>query len=913
MFACRQLRRWSVALGLGLASIPAWGTTLTFTWKNSPLDSDPVGVNGASNWTSTASRSPQSADVANLVFEATGSSNLSFSTSLDVNSLVFSSAYAPYSFGSVGSRTLGMGSGGITTGSGGTGTVTFGSSIGIQLNDSQTWSIGGPVIVNSVISASSTGHLLTKSGSGTLTLNGANTFDEGLTISAGTLVVGNNAAAGTGTLSLASGTTLAASSGTITLGNHVHVLGNQVTFGTSTATGKLIFSGTTEFQTSGTNTVTSGGAQVQFGELTTNDASVQLLFKGNNAFILGGSVDESISSISVGDGSNAGAVLFANSNALHSSLSIVGGNRSSYVGVVDSAFATNTVHLGTFLSKITAATFAGTLGFDSPTSSPLTYLGGTSNALNLSAFTGSSFEGIATTTAAILSSSMVITPPSGGVLKFSALKGGILRVQAPLSSSNSVSQVGLNQNSNDSSTGAVVLENTSSNYTGGTTLKAGYLLFGANSTASGAIVTSGPLGTGSLSIPSEYTAHLASTSSDLTLHNPIAIGSSGGLKVGLDSSTPSAVSTAGNNTFELAGIISGSGKLYVHNQNGAITLSGVNTYSGGTDLSSASVIAAAANALGSTGGGVYFSGNSTVTVQTATLSVGGLDSASGTSSTIALGNGSNSLAVYQNNAGTYRGTITGTGSVSKHNAGDLTFANATAYTGGTTIHSGKVILASGATLGASTSPITLNGGALIANSGATVSNPLTLNSGSSIGGAGTFATAISVGSGVTLSPGSSPGTMMFSNGLTFASGGTLAFEINNATGTAGGSSGWDLLSISGALAVNATSESRFNIQIKSLDNANAGGNADNFNAANSYAWTFANATTVTGFDATKFTLDRTAFSNTSSGEFYLTQSGNSLLLNFTPVPEPSTYVLMGTGLSLLAGLGLRGRRFRKTW
>jgi len=724
------------------------------------------------------------------------------------------------------------------------------------------------------------------------------------------VVLGSNTAAGSGTLNLANGTTLAATtSSTITLSNHVHILGSSATFGTSSASGKLVFSGSSEFYTSGTTTLTSGGAQVQFGNLVTNDASSQLVFLGGSAFILGGSVDESISSIAAGSGSTQGVVLFANSNAVHTgTLAVLGGALGSYVGVIDSAFATNTVHLARLLSKITASTFAGSLGFDSPTSTTLSYIGGTSNALNLSAFTGSSFEGIATTTSAILANSMVITPPSGGTLKFSALKGGILRVQAPLSSSNSVSQVGVNQNSNDSSTGAVVLENSSSNYSGGTTLQAGYLLFGANSTASGSAVTSGPLGTGSLTISPERTAYLAATSSSLTLHNPINVGNSGSLKIGLSGTTPSTVSSAGNNTFELAGVISGSGKVYVLNQNGTVTLSGSNTYTGGTDLASAAVVATNGSAFGGQSGALYFSGSSTLTVNASNLNIGDLNSAESTSSTIALG--ANTLSIYQNNAGTYRGTITGTGAVTKHNAGDITFANATTYTGGTTIHSGKVILQSGATLGASTSQITLNGGALIAQAGATVSNPLTLNSGSSIGGAGTFATAISVGSGVTLAPGSSPGTMTFSNGLTLASGGTLAFEIRDANTalTAGTSSSWDLLSISGVLAVEAASAAPFTIQIKSLNSDFNAGNAANFNAANSYAWTFATATSITGFEAVEFSIDRSTFSNTSAGQFFVSQSGNSLLLNFTPVPEPSTYVLMGTGLSLLAASALRRRK-----
>lgn len=912
------LRSALAALGFATVVGAASATTLTFTWNNTPVDNDLVGVNGASNWTGSVSRSPQSSDAADLIFQQSGKNNLSFTSSLDVNSLTFSSTYSAYTFNG-NSSTLGIGSGGLSTGANGTGTVTFAASLGIQLNDRQTWSLSGAVVVNSIISAGSTGHELIKTGSGMLTLNGANTFDAGLTVSEGTVMLGSDTAAGTGTITLSEGAILTSDSNARTIGNHVHVAGTSAQFSTSSSTGNLTFTERTEFTTNGEVTLSSGGARVQFANLTTSDNNSQLVFTGDSAFVLGGDTSGAITSITAGTGSAFGGVLFANSNAIHPSLDILSAHAGSYVGVVDSAF-TSTTQLATFLSRISASTFKGTLGFDSPsTSSPLTYAGGSANAIDLSAFIDSSFQGIGSGSYAVIDGSAVITPPgsgSGRSLKLSGVRGGILQVEAPLSAGNSVGLVRINDNAADTSLGAVILTSSSSNYTGGTLLKAGYLLFGASSTRTEGAVTEGPIGTGGLSFDSSGTGHLAATTSGLILHNAIALGSeaSSTLKVGISASTPSAIASLGNNTFTLAGVISGGSdtKVYIQNKDGAITLSGANTYTGTTDIASASLIAAASTALGSQAK-VTFQGSSTLTVNTPTLSIGTLNSADATSTTIALG--TNSLAIYQNDSGTYRGTITGEGSVSKHNAGTLTIANATAYTGGTTVHSGKVILESGATLGASTSTITLNNGAsLIANSGATVSNPLTLNSGSSIGGAGTFATAISVGSGVTLSPGSSPGTMTFSSGLTLNSGGTLAFEIRDANTslTAGASNSWDLLSISGALVVNATSASPFTIQVKSLNSDFASGNAANFNESTNYAWKFASATSITDFDASAFTIDRSGFTNSSLGSFFVSRSdsgnGNDLLLNFTPVPEPETYVLMGTGLSLLAASALRRRK-----
>jgi autotransporter-associated beta strand protein len=328
-----------------------------------------------------------------------------------------------------------------------------------------------------------------------------------------------------------------------------------------------------------------------------------------------------------------------------------------------------------------------------------------------------------------------------------------------------------------------------------------------------------------------------------------------------------------------SGAITGAGSV-TKTGAGTLLLNGANTYSGGTTISDGTLAITSTNAVGT--GAVSISSGATLNMGSLNLGLAGTFagriSGPGTVTTTgAFNNGSATNFTHSFGLG-------GTAALNHSGTGTLTLTGASTYTGATTISNGTV---------------RVNGS--IANSATTV------NSGGTLAGSGSVST-LTVNAGGTVAPGNSPGTLTAGN-TTFASGGTYAFEINNATGTAG--TNWDLLSINGSLTLTATAGSPFNVTLSSLLANNSAGDVINFNSAQNSSYTFITATGgIVGFDASAFAINSTAFSNpTDGGAWSIAQSGNNLNLNFTAsaIPEPSTYA----ALAGLAALGLAFYRNRR--
>jgi hypothetical protein len=195
-------------------------------------------------------------------------------------------------------------------------------------------------------------------------------------------------------------------------------------------------------------------------------------------------------------------------------------------------------------------------------------------------------------------------------------------------------------------------------------------------------------------------------------------------------------------------------------------------------------------------------------------------------------------------------------------------------------------------------------------------NPLVVDNGGRLAGNGSFASA-TIGAGSALAPGwagaAEIGGLGFSH-LELNSGGILEWHIQNPNGESG--VGFDRIHVytEETLVINATAGSPFSLRIISLASGGSAGLLAGLTPGASYSWMLIASDSTTGtFDPAKFALDVSQFQTSlgvglDAGEFSVSLSGNNLMLNFTAVPEPSTYALMALGLGVIGWSVWRRRK-----
>ncbi len=613
----------------------------------------------------------------------------------------------------------------------------------ISVENTRTLTVSGTN--NMALSGDITGAgALTKDGTGTLTLSGTNTYTGTTTISNGTLAVADGSAiADTRAVSLANvasanfelldSETIGSLAGGGSTGGNVDLNANTLTVGdassttyagTISGTGTLAKQGAGALTLSGNNTY-SGGTTMSAGSITlgnNNALGTGMLSITSNSALQSNDDSRSVSNaISINNGSVL-SVFGTNNLALTGDISGDGRLRKTDSGSLTLTGANNYTGVTYFFGgKII-------LGNDSA-------LGTNTLLITGNGEIQSDDDSRSLANAVFLFSSQTLTVTGSDNLAL----GGTISGSGTL---------------NKSGSGALTLSGTNP-FSGGTTLNDGTIILGSDTA----------LGTGTLTLSGD--GIIMSNDDSRSVGNNI-------------NTSGNALTVSGSNNLELSGAISGNGSL-TKSGSSVLTLSGNNSYTAGTIITAGTLIGNttslqdaitnnAAVVFDQDTAGTYsgiMSGTGTLTkLGTGNVTLSGTNSYSGgttvsagtlTGNTTSLqGDITNNAAVIfdQTINSTYSGIISGTGTLTKSGSGILTLSGNNTFTGTTTLSAGTLNL-SGQVCG----DILVNGGTLMGAG--------TINNGSSL----------TLNSGGLLTPGNSIDTLTITGDFVLDNGSTLEIEV----------------------------------------------------------------------------------------------------------------------------------------
>ena len=615
----------------------------------------------------------------------------------------------------------------------------------------------------------SVGGSLTKSGSGTLTLSGTNTYDGATSVNAGALVVINASGLGTSAAgtSVATGAMLdlqgvAVGAEALTLNGTL-----KTSTGTSSLSGNVILGAGSTVDVGGTQLTLSG--VVSGAELNKTGAGI-LVLSGTNTY-------------SGGTNINAGTLALGSSDALGSSGTI------SFGGGTLRLFDT-TDYSARFSTAASQAYTLDTNGQNMTLASNLTSVGATLTKLGGGTLTltgSNTFTGGASINAGTLALGSADALGSSGTISFG---GGNLRLFDTTDFSGRFSNAANQTYALDTNGQNVALASDLTSV-GGSLTKSGIgtLTLTGNNTYTGATTVNG----GTLSIAADSAlgaVPISATAGSLTLDGgtlaateTMTLSSNRGITLGTGNGT---IDVTSGKTLTYGGSVAGSS--LTKTGAGTLLLSGPNTFSGATHINAGTLAVTNVAGLGSSAGGTTVAAGATldlqnvaVTAEPVTLNGGTLKTSTGSSSLggdVALG--ANSTVDVSATQLTLGGVVSGAGDLSKSGSGTLALSGANTYSGVTTVNAGTLQLGdSGNTGNPGSGTVRLNAGvgdtATLALNGVSISNAI-----ESTGAGGTqVVTSLSSAAPATLSGAVDAGAA----GIRFSTAANASLYLNGALAT----------------------------------------------------------------------------------------------------------------------------------
>jgi autotransporter-associated beta strand protein len=562
----------------------------------------------------------------------------------------------------------------------GTGAVAMNATRAITV-DSGTLIAGGAI--------SGSGFGLTKNGTGTLTLSGANSYTSTTTVNAGTLALGaSNVIANSSDVVISAGAVLSmgvfndtigklSGAGSVALGSGTLT----TTYGSGSGTFSGVISGNGSFTLAGTADynayLTISGSNTYTGATNVNGATLILgadnvLSSSSTLNISGGRFsasnrNQTLHSLTMTSGvieRNGGGLTFNNASSLTGGNVNIGNNGGSIITGGTTTLGNVTFTYNATLGGFNALVLGGDVAVGNGSTATMTMgsaggigyikLGNTNRVFDVGADAQFNINWVITSN----------TLPSGYLTK--------------------------------NGSGTLTL-NASNPYTGGTTINAGTLVLGhaTDTLANAAAVT---VNGGTLSLGSNN-----DTIGALTLAGGSITGSTG-------------ILTASSYALQngtVSAILAGSASMN-KTTSGTLTLSGVNTYTGGTTVNAGTlVLGHATDTLANAGvvtvnGGILSLGSNNDTIGALTLTGGSITGSTGflTASSLTLQNG------------TVSAILAGSASINKTTSGILTLAGNNTLSGGIILSAGQLNLNASGALGSGN--FTIQGGSLGNTSGSSV-------------------------------------------------------------------------------------------------------------------------------------------------------------------------------------------------